>query len=328
MSNKHLGERTQRRYALLSRHKQVRRAGIGKQQRLRQAMVRQPTILLISSNPTVLATVHVTLSKAHFAVFATTSPLDGYDYALSTLGITLPARAMAILIDTSNVYSILVAAGLAQRMQQRAIPPTWLIALLDTQDPERALEARLAGCQHVLQLPLAEATMRTIQQLLKRPALLPHGTTEPHSVQVIQILQTIADRMLHAALEVQPDQWTAHDVMGLLYHLTAYPLYSRPETKSEAQRMSIKDMSLRTEQIIRTLGGIQAAREFLADCVRYLEPQYPLHSEILGKFLDGWQRKEIVRNFVERGLYEDTRIYACIKELPQRVSDILRVPGA
>ena len=212
-------------------------------------------------------------------------------------------------------------------MQQRVIPPTWLIALLDTHDPERELEARLAGCQQVLHHPLAEDFIRTIKRLLKRPAPLPHSTTEPHSIQVIQILQTIADRTLHAALEVQPDQWTAHDVACLLYQLTAYPLYPRSEMTPKAQRMNIVDMNLRTEQIIRTLGGIQGAREFLADCVHFLELQYPVHSEILGKFLDGWQRKAIVRHFVARGLYEDTRIYACIKELPQRISDMLKVQG-
>jgi hypothetical protein len=133
--------------------------------------------------------------------------------------------------------------------------------------------------------------------------------------------------MLHAALEVQPDQWTMQDVAGLLYQLTSYPTYTQPETSVE-QWTSIVDISLRTEQIIRTLGGIQATREFLADCVHYLEPQYPVHSKILRKFLDGWQRKAIVRHFVERGLYEDTRIYACIKELPHRVSNMLKVQGA
>lgn len=294
---------------------------------LRQQTVRQPTALLISHNPSVLAAVHTALTAAQFAVFATASPLAGYEYALHTLGLTVPSRITTILIDTSNVYSVLVAAGLSQRMQQGAIPRTRLIALLDTREPERALEAHLAGCQQVLHLPLAEAAIRALQKQIKRLAPLPVSTTAFPPAQVITTVQTIADRMLHAALDVQPDQWTAQDVSCLLSYLTPYPVYAESATTREVPSLHRVDMHLRTEQMIRTLGGIQGARHFLAECVCLLEEQYLLHSQVLEKFLDGWQRKTIVKHFVERGFYEDTRMYSCIKELPQRMSDMLKVHG-
>lgn len=289
--------------------------------------MRQPTAILISSNPGVLASLEEQLTRANFAVFAAASALDGYDYAIHMLGITLSARTTAILIDTSDVHSVLVAAGLAQRMQQRVIPLVWLIALLDKQDPARELEARLSGCQQMLQLPLVEDAVTEIQHLLKRPASLPHSEIEPHTAQVINTLQTIADRMLQAALEVQPERWTARDVTGLLYQLTSYPQAPETETTRVEQWTNMVEMNLRTEQIIRILGGIRAAREFLEYCVHYLQPRYPLHSQVLEKFLAGWQRKEIVRYFVDQRLYEDSRIYASIRELPQRISDILKIQG-
>ena len=289
----------------------------------RKRTLRHPTALLISSNPSVLAAVHASLTAAQFAVFATTSPLTGYEYALHTLGI----RTTAILIDTSDVYSVLVAASLSQRVQQRVIPRIWLIALLDTHEPEREREARLAGCQWVLHLPIAESAMDMLRRQLNHPAPIPHHDLAFATMHVITTLQTIADRMLHAALEVQPDQWTAQDVTWVLSYLTPYPLYPEPKTTREAESMGLVDKNLRTEQIIRTLGGIQAARQFLAECIPLLEVQYPLHSTVLAKFLDGWQRKTIVKHFVEQRLYEDTRIYACIKELPQRMSDVLKVQG-
>lgn len=294
---------------------------------LKQHTLRQPIALLISHNPSVLSAVHTALTHAQFAVFATASPLAGYEYAVHTLGFTVPSRITTIFIDTSNVYSVLVAAGLSQQMQQRVIPHTRLIALLDTHEPERELEAQLAGCQQVLHLPLAEAALRALQRGVKPLVPLSQRTPALPPAQVIKIFQTIADRMLHAVLEVQPDQWTAHDVSCLLYYLTPYPLYPEPTTTREAPSLHRVDMNLRIEQMIRTLGGIQAARHFLTECVQLLEMQYPLHSKVLGKFLDGWQRKTIVRHFVEQGLYEDTRIYACIKELPQRIRDMLKMQG-
>lgn len=305
----------------------MQRIGKGRQHS-RRAAIRQRTAILISRDPAVLASVQTTLTEAKFSVFATTSPFDGYDYALHTLGTLLPSHATVFLIDTNDVYSVLVAAGLSQRMREQVIPSAWLIALLDTQSPEREVEARLAGCQHVLHLPITEDAIGAIQQLLKRPAPLPQSDRELHPPLVTKTLQTIADRVLQSALEVQPDQWTAPDVACLLQQLTLYPIYPQAKATEHEQWKQSIDVQVRTEQIIRTLGGVQGAREFLADCVSYLELHYPIHSEILEKFLAGWQRKTIIRHFVNRGLYEDTRIYTCIKELPQRISDILKVQGA
>lgn len=150
------GQLFTKRYTGSLRHKQLLSSQSGRHERFRQVEMHQPTAILISSNPGVLASLQEQLTQANFAVFAAASALDGYDYAVHTLGITLPARTTVLLIDTSDVHSLLVAAGLAQRMQQRVIPPVWLIALLDAKDPERELEARLAGCQQVLPLPLVE----------------------------------------------------------------------------------------------------------------------------------------------------------------------------
>lgn len=259
----------------------------------RRRTLRQPTALLISSNHAVLAAVHASLTAAQFAVVATASPLAGYEYAVHTVGLPVPSRTTVIFIDTGDVYSIVVAAGLSQRIQQRVIPRVWLIALLDSHEPEREREARLAGCQQVLHLPIAESAMDMLQRQLKQPAPLPYYDPALATTHVISTLQTIADRMLHAALEVQPDLWTARDVAHLLYQLTTYPMYPHREIAQEEQRMNLLDMNLRTEQIIRTLGGIQAARHFLAECVPVLEMHYPLHGKVLEKFLAGWQRKPL-----------------------------------
>jgi hypothetical protein len=48
----------------------------------------------------------------------------------------------------------------------------------------------------------------------------------------------------------------------------------------------------------------------------------------LEQFLAGWERREIVRSFVSRHLYEDSRIYRCIKRLPKHIAQALRMAQA
>lgn len=53
--------------------------------------------------------------------------------------------------------------------------------------------------------------------------------------------------------------------------------------------------------------------------------RFPLHAEILALLLAGFERREIVHSFVNRHLYEDSRVYAGITTLPARIAEELRL---
>jgi hypothetical protein len=129
----------------------------------------------------------------------------------------------------------------------------------------------------------------------------------------LQIANALAQRMLIAVQAAQARSWTADEVALILRWLTPYP----------GQEISIAE-ARRAETLLRELGGPQEAQQRLEQIAEHWQERYPLHSEILQKFLAGWERRQIVRHVVAQGFYEDSRIYACIKELPYRISRYLR----
>jgi hypothetical protein len=114
--------------------------------------------------------------------------------------------------------------------------------------------------------------------------------------------------------------WTTEDAVLILRWLTPYPAWPNVDQQSGGKN----ELALRTQQVVRALGGPRPARQRMEAIVAKWDKRYALHGEILRKFLDGWERRQIVRYFVNHGLYEDSRVYHCIKELPRRIAEQLR----
>jgi hypothetical protein len=137
---------------------------------------------------------------------------------------------------------------------------------------------------------------------------------------VIEVLQAVAQRVLYVVQAAQTRIWTPEEVAVVLRWLTPYPAQSGSARQSTPDTETV----IKIQQLLRALGGVRSARQRLDSIAEQWQARYPLHGEILRLFLDGWERREIVRHFVDRRLYEDSRIYHCIKELPRRICDQLR----
>lgn len=168
------------------------------------------------------------------------------------------------------------------------------------------------------------AALTRIEQQLSQPLLTqPPGSLSRQDIEVLKLAITgqtrlrmansLAQRVRAATQAAQARTLTTEDVLLILRWLTAYP--SQVITHSEAAR---------AEELLQEMGGSQVAQQRLEQIVEQWQQRYPLHSETLQKFLAGWKRREIVRYIVGQGFYEDSRVYACIKELPERISEHLR----
>jgi CheY-like chemotaxis protein len=291
---------------------------------------RRPTALLIASYNSALLQQRQSLAAVGFNVTASHSLLDGYNHMLQLLALPMPVRPTVVLLDIQSIQpgfpeltGSLLAAVLAQHMQFREIHPAWLIGLSESSDSQRETEALVAGCHEVLPAPLYDEAIRRLQDLVLQSPSIPHLDAWPEQVRIIGVLQRMAVRVLEAVRDAYIESWSPDDLAQILGWLTRYPI-ARPKSG----RGTAKALTLQTvypERLVRSLGGPRAAHVRLRIIADQWQQRYPLHGQILHKFLDGCERREIVRYFVGQGLYEDTRIYTCIKELPERLSEQFRL---
>jgi hypothetical protein len=229
------------------------------------------------------------------------------------LAVTQPAQPTLILLDLQAAESSfpaftapVLSAVLTRRMQMGAIHPAWLIGLAATATPDLDLEAQVAGCHQILHTPLSAEQHDHLRRLLRTPVLIPPAN---HARGAYQLA---AERMLEMVRTTHIPIWTPDDVWLLLTLLTHYPL---PRAKKERPHGKP-----RAKQVVRALGGVYAARVRLQAISEAWRMRFPLHAHILRLFLAGKTRREIVHHFVQQGLYEDSRVYACINDLPERIA--------
>jgi hypothetical protein len=267
------------------------------------------------------------LANVGFVVITPPSLLSAYAQMRRLLAPAPSARRILILVDLptfdpgfSEFPAMLLIVAVAREMRLGQLMPAWLVALVDEGRPEKITDIKVAGCQHKAHLPLALNDLLSLRGLVEQPAPLPHAAARPAEAQMIEGLQSMANRVLHAVYEAQTHPWTPEDVVLLLCWLTPYPAWSSVEQQTSEKT----DLALRTQQLVRALGGPRPARQRMEAIIAKWQTRYVLHGEILRKFLNGWERRRIVRYFVDRGLYEDSRVYQCIKELPRRIAEQLR----
>ncbi|HEX6292934.1 MAG TPA: hypothetical protein VFZ66_27370 [Herpetosiphonaceae bacterium] len=243
--------------------------------------------------------------------------LDGYTLAQRLLDRkTTPAPAL-ILLDLHahepgfpELAAPQLAAVLAQQMHAGTLHPAWLIGLVTPPAPDLDAEAYLAGCHVILHRPLRTRVTALLDQLARCPASLP--PSDPAT----RAYQQAAARVLPAVRVAQIPLWTATEARLLLGWLTRYPLTDALRARATSAEM---------KRILRTLGGAKAARRRLQSLVDAWDERFPLEADVLQFFLDGWERKEIVRFFVDQQLYEDSRVYAVINRLPERIAQEFRL---
>lgn len=206
----------------------------------------------------------------------------------------------------------------SQKRAAQPVPPTSLA-------PNKGLDHMVHALAEIEKLINHTLTSLTwIEQELSQPLLQqPVGKVSKQDVEVLKLAITgqtrlrmassLTQRVLATAQAARSQTLTPEDVLLILRWLTAYP--SQSITQAEATR---------AEELLQTMGGAQVAQERLQQIAQQWQQRYPLHSEALQKFLAGWKHREIVQHIVGQGCYEDSRVYACIKELPKRISEHLR----
>jgi CheY-like chemotaxis protein len=204
-------------------------------------------------------------------------------------------------------------AVLVREMQLKRLSPAYIVAITDELTREREKEALAAGCYRVLAKPMTEEDALWLRGLAFQEPQIPHADVSPGELRMIEALQTMSARALEPIFN-HPINLTTDDVYLLLRCLTLYP-----ELRSEAP-----EDERRTETLLHSLHGEPAARELLRGVARQLTAQGIIHGEVLNMFLEGLKRREIVKNFVLRNLYDDSHIYNCIRELPWRVAEGLK----
>lgn len=291
---------------------------------------RRPRAVLIASYNSPLLQQRQRLADAGFNVTASHSLLDGYTQTLQLLALPKSVRPTVVLLDIESVQpgfpeltGSLLAAVLTQHMQFREIHPAWLVGFSEYNDSLDETEALVAGCHQVLPAPLRDETILKLQDLALQPVLIPHLDAWPDQIRIIRMMQRMAVRVLQAVRDAYIESWTPDDLSMLLSWITRYPV-ARPKSGRGAAKTSAIQ-TIYPERLVRSLGGARAAHVRLRTIADQWQQRYPLHGQILHKFLDGCERREIVRHFVGQGLYEDTRIYTCIKELPDRLSEQFRL---
>jgi hypothetical protein len=206
----------------------------------------------------------------------------------------------------------------SQKRAAQHVPPADLV-------PNNGLDHMVHALAEIEKLINHTLTSLTwIEQELSQPLLQqPVGKVSKQDIEVLKLAITgqtrlrmassLTQRVLATAQAARSRTLTADDVVLILRWLTAYP--SQSITHTEAAR---------AEELLQTMGGPQVVQERLQQIAQQWQQLYPLHSEALQKFLAGWKRREIVQHIVGQGCYEDSRVYACIKELPKRISEHLR----
>ena len=286
----------------------------------------RPEVMVIAVEATQLE-LRDALADLGFAVITPPSLLSADAQVRRLLAPAPSARRILILVDVSTTDpgfpefpAMLLIAAVAREMRLGHLQPVWLVGMIADDSPEKVNEVAVAGCQHKVDLPLALDDLLLLRSLVEQPAPLPHASASPAAVQALEAVQLMAERMLRAVYAAEMHPWTPEDAVLILRWLTPYPVWSSVEQQTGTKH----DLALRTQQLVRALGGPHLARRRMEAIVAKWDKRYALHGEILRKFLDGWERRRIVRYYVERGLYEDSRVYHCIKELPRRIAEQLR----
>jgi CheY-like chemotaxis protein len=279
----------------------------------------QPRALLIEDNPQQIILEKHTLESVGFEVSVASSAIEGAEYAMTLLDIEKPPHPTVIVLDLvlpdlvlQSLEGSVLAAALLGRMMDGLIHPATIVALTGEFTKERKEAALFAGCSMVLTKPLLPEHAENLFQIALQPPILPNIKISSYKAQGFRVFRNFAEKTLNDLRMRQPlTLWTPEDAHLLLSSLTPFP----PPSEVDQGRVGA---------LLYALGGQVAAREDLYRCAAQMEKIYSLHSEILYKFLEGWERRAIVKYYVDRGFYEDSRIYTCIKELPQRISDRLK----
>ena len=289
-------------------------------------VVHRPQIVVIAGETTT-AKLRTALAPLGFRIVVEHSLLAGYELARRVLATSRPARPSVILIDLAmtepgfpELTATLLVAVLMRQMQRGTIHRAWHVGGMSVQHPTLKAEATALGCQAIVGLPLNDAGVTTIQQIIDQPEPPSHPISAPQTPDLSEICQNIAQRVLDSVKAAQIRTWTPEDAALVLSWLTTYPA---PPVETRGRRSTDRDLT-RIKHLLRSFGNQHIARQQLEQIATYWQQRYPLHGEVLQKFLDGWERREIVSYFVGQGLYEDSRVYHCIKELPQRLSDHLQ----
>lgn len=289
-------------------------------------VVQRPQVIVITRE-TNTARIRAALAGLEFRIVVEHSLLAGYELIRRLLATSRPPRPTVILIDLAlaepgfpEFTATLLVAALTQQMQRGKINPAWCVGGLAGQQPALSTEATALGCQKLVALPLNAEAVATIQSIMREPPPLNRPRVAPGAPDLVEMCQNIAQRVLDAVQAAQIRSWTPEDAALILSWLTPYPA---PPSSGQRRRATDRDIS-RIKHLLRAFGNQDAARQHLEEIATYWQQRYPLHGEVLLKFLEGWERREIVSYFVGQGLYEDSRVYHCIKELPQRLSDHLQ----
>jgi CheY-like chemotaxis protein len=283
----------------------------------------RPRVLLIEDNPQQIALEKHTLESVGFEVSVATSAVEGAEYAMTLLDSSIEPPPTVIVLDLvlpdlvlQSMEGSVLAAALLGRMLDGQIHPATIVALTGELTKERKEAALFAGCSAVLTKPLLLEHAQELLEIAQQPPVLPNIKVSSYKAQGFRVFRNFAEKTLSDLRSRQPlTLWTPEDAHLLLSSLTPFP----PPPEVDQGRVGA---------LLYALGGQAGAREELYRCAEQLEKLYSLHSEILLKFLDGWERRAIVKYYVDRGYYEDSRIYTCIKELPIRISDRLKSQAA
>ena len=284
-------------------------------------MLQRPHALVIGADS---AHQRPVLRARGFTFSHTLSLVAGYAQALHRLALAETPRPLMIVLDLQTselnfpeLTAPILAAALAHQMQLGTIHPAWLIGFSADLTPHIETEARTAGFHQILRAPITDEEAQTLRRLVAQPAPLAHNEAPPELLGPILAYQLAAQRVVEIVRGAQIEFWTEEDARALLGWLTHYPV-----SRQEAQ---LRSPNAHLRRLLRALGGENGARARLHTIAQEWQTRYPLRGAILDLFLGGYERKEIVKSFVEQDLYEDSRIYACIKELPQRLAVQLRV---
>lgn len=264
------------------------------------------------------------LRAARFALTSSLSLTEGYLLLRQKLAPTEDPRPLIVLVDLAvsepnspEWTAALLIAALARQMRRGELRTAWLIGIAPAATAALEAEAQVAGFHHIFTGPLSETDPVTLRQLAAHVAPVPHVETSPEVMIAVEVYQRTAQRVIDAVLAVSVPLWTTDDVQAVLSWLTRYPSLSG----SDRQRQP----NAQIRQGLRRLGGPHAAYDRLAAMAAQWQERYPLYGAILDLFLAGYERREIVKQFVDEGFYEDSRIYACIKQLPERIAAELRL---
>jgi hypothetical protein len=284
----------------------------------------QPHALAITPEQTLD---YASLASLGYKILPVDSLLDGYLIASRMLAAPVATPPLTIFIELAAkdpvfpaLSGMILSAALARRMRLRELGPAWMLGLVAPNTSQHGVEGQITGCHHLLSTPFTDESLFLLGNIRSQAVPFVSKASEKSlAVRAIDAFQTTAQRVIDMVEATRFQSYTAEDITLLLHWLTPYPAHSAlPQKRSNAA-----ENSAYVERLLCSLGGSYAARELLATIARQWEARYPLHSAILQRFLEGWERREIVQDFVRRKLYEDSRIYHCIHELPYRISDYL-----